>query len=86
MQPISDYEVQPKAKPVVKFDKRKSCYIVKLANGTSIANLFPMNHPDSTHVSNTKLVFTSAVKNFVEKDGRIVQVETENTIYVESDE
>ncbi len=75
-------EVNPQGKPIVKFDRVKGVFIHPLKIW---ANLFPLNHPDYDHVSNKKLVTTSAVVDFTEKDGRITSVETANTIYVESD-
>jgi hypothetical protein len=82
MEPTSDYEL--KEKPVVIFDKRQRCYLINLPDGTMSATLFPLNHPDINNVSNTKMVVTSEVINFEKKSDRITQVETQNTIYKES--
>jgi hypothetical protein len=72
-------------KSVVLFDKRKRAYIITLPDGSSVATLFPLNHPDINHVSNTKMVITSEVVNIERYDGRIIMVETKNTIYKESE-
>lgn len=69
-------------KPVVLFNKNKLVY---LDPDKRFANFFPLNHPDVENVSNCRLVFTSEVKNYEEKDGRIVMIETQNTIYKESE-
>lgn len=44
------------------------------------AVVFPMDHPDKNHVSNTKMVFTS---NVISRDDS-GNFETENTRYVPS--
>jgi len=43
------------------------------------AFLHPIDHPDSSRVSNTKLVMTSAVIRYDPASGAI---ETENTLYI----
>lgn len=63
-------------KPVVLFDK---VGVVLLGDGRAF--LQPLNHPDLENVSNTKPVITSKVIRVLKDDGRIIELETENTIY-----
>lgn len=44
-----------------------------------VATLFPIDHPDSARVSNTKNIRTSFVLHYDAMSGTI---ETENTIYI----
>lgn len=67
-------------KPEVFYRPDKPCNIIEIA-GQEHAQLWPMNHPDSYNVSNHKEVFTSEVIDSMEIDGKIVYVETLNTIY-----
>jgi hypothetical protein len=46
------------------------------------AVVFPVDHPDSTHVSNTKDVRTSKVLKVQYEQETVVEFETENTLYV----
>ena len=64
------------AKPVVLFDK---VGVVLLGDGRAF--LQPLNHPDSANVSNTKPVITSKVIRVLKEDDKIIELETENTIY-----
>lgn len=50
------------------------------------AMLFPIDHPDSERVSNTKHVITSEVLDKEVYCGRIITLETQNTIYKEFDD
>lgn len=67
-------------KPVVLFDK---VGVVLLGNGSAF--LHPLNHPDLENVSNTKPVITSKVIRVLKEDNKIIELETENTIYKESE-
>lgn len=69
-------------KPVVQFS-RKAGVVILPGNA---AFLLPLNHPDSANVSNTKHVITSYVVRKEVSCCRIVELETENTIYKEFDD
>ena len=61
-------------KPLVEYDLR---FPVEISLGIG-AIVKPVNHPDTKHVSNTKLIMTSPV---IKYDGAGC-FETENTLYV----
>lgn len=67
-------------KPEVFFHPNKPCAIVEIL-GTTRAILWPLNHPDDYNVSNGQEAMTSRVIDSMEIDGKIVYVETMNTIY-----
>ena len=68
-------------KPVVQFSRKAG--VVILPNNS--AYLVPIDHK-SDLVSNTNHVITSAVVRKEETYGRIIALETENTIYMEYDD
>ena len=69
-------------KKTVNFRRDKEARI--LNNNT--AYLFPINHPDSSRVSNTKYAYTSEVLDkFHDQEGFLIYVETKNTFYVAVD-
>ena len=68
-------------KPVVQFSRKAGVTIL----GTR-AMLSPIDHPDSTNVSNTKQVITSEVINKEVFCCRIIALGTQNTIYKEFDD
>lgn len=67
-------------KPEVFYRPDKPCAVVEIL-GTTRAILWPMNHPDDYNVSNNSEAMTSRVIEYDELDGKIVYVETMNTIY-----
>lgn len=67
-------------KPVVNF-KRNSLTFFTLF-GKERAELFPINHPDSINVSNTKMVVTSEVIQKTFEGSVLTSFETKNTIYI----
>ena len=69
------------SKPIVQFSRKAGVFILP---GNS-AYLLPLNHK-SEFVSNTKHVITSEVVRKEVTYGRIVELETENTIYMEYDD
>jgi hypothetical protein len=68
-------------KRVVQFSRKAGVAI--LGNR---ALLFPIDHPDSENVSNTKYAITSEVLDKEVYCCRIIALETQNTIYKEFDD
>lgn len=68
-------------KPVVQFSRKAGVTIL-----CDRALLKPIDHPDSTNVSNTTHAFTSKVIQKEVHCCRIISLETENTIYMEYDD
>jgi hypothetical protein len=66
-------------KRIVHFKASSGCY---LHPHMHFAIVFPVDHPDSTHVSNTKDVRTSKVLKLQYEQETIVEFETESTLYV----
>jgi hypothetical protein len=66
-------------KPIVHFKISEGCFIPK---DNSYALVSPVNHPDSTNVSNTKQVITSKVLSVIQENNQVVEFETENTVYI----
>ena len=69
------------AKRVVQFSRKAGVAILGKR-----AMLFPIDHPDSERVSNTKHVITSEVLDKEVYCCRIIALETQNTIYKEFDD
>jgi hypothetical protein len=63
----------------VHFKASGGCYIHPQMH---FAIVFPVDHPDSTNVSNTKDVRTSKVLKVQYEQETVVEFETENTLYV----
>lgn len=68
-------------KRVVQFSRKAG--VIMLGNH---AMLKPIDHPDSENVSNTKHAITSEVLDKEVYCGRIIALETQNTIYKEFDD
>jgi hypothetical protein len=66
-------------KRIVRFKASGGCY---LHPRMYFAVVFPVDHPDSTNVSNTKDVRTSKVLKVKYEKENVVEFETENTLYV----
>ena len=66
-------------KRTVRFKASGGCYLHPQMH---FAIVFPVDHPDSTHVSNTKDVKTSKVLKVKYEQENVVEFETENTLYV----
>lgn len=74
-------EMNKTTKPVVQFSRKAGVHVFG-----NTCMLKPINHPDSSNVSNTKHVITSGVIKVTLEHGRIIAVETQNTIYTEYDD
>jgi len=66
-------------KPIVHFKLSEGCYIPR---DYSYALVYPIDHPDSTNVSNRKQIITSKVLSVTYENHQVIKFETKNTIYI----
>lgn len=66
-------------KKVVHYNCEPNFYMY---GGAEIADVIPLDHPDTRNVTNGKVAHTSTVISKVVIDNQCLQFETKNTIYI----